>query len=175
MSGRYPHEFGAPFNLPNIGMGIEEYNKEGIPVSETLISKVLQNAGYYTGAVGKWHMGEERKFHPNERGFDDYYGFLGGGHKYFPEQFNGVYERQKKTGKKHINDYIRPLERNGKLVKETEYVTDGLSREAARFVKEASAKDKPFFLYLPYFSVHTPIQGKKEKTQYYKDKFWRDQ
>jgi arylsulfatase A-like enzyme len=72
MTGRYPHTCGGPFNLSNSGQGYEEYNRKGIPVSETLISTVLQKAGYYTGAVGKWHMGIDPQFHPNKRGFDDF-------------------------------------------------------------------------------------------------------
>ena len=162
MSGRYPHEFGAPYNLPNSGLGIEQYNRQGIDVNEKLISKVLQNAGYYTGAIGKWHMGIQPQFHPNARGFDDYYGFLGGGHKYFPEQFRGIYQRQNANGVKYINDYSQPLEHNGKEVDETEYITDGLSREASRFVTEAAARDQPFFLYLAYNAPHTPLEAKQE-------------
>jgi arylsulfatase A-like enzyme len=107
-------------------------------------------------------MGIEPQFHPNKRGFDDYDGFLGGGHKYFPEQFQGIYERQRDRGVEHINDYVLPLEHNGQDVKETEYITDGLSREAVRFVKEASAKEQPFFLYLAYNAPHSPLEAKQE-------------
>lgn len=158
-AGRYPHHFGAPFNLPNTGMGIEEYNRDGIPVDETLISTVLQDAGYHTGAVGKWHMGEAPPFHPNKRGFDDYFGFLGGGHKYFPHQFQPAYQRQVKNGNTDINDYLKPLERNGTPVEETEYITDALSREAVRFVRQAAGRDDPFFLYLAYNAPHSPLEA----------------
>jgi arylsulfatase B len=162
MSGRYPHTFGAPFNLPNSGLGIEEYNQQGIPESETLISTVLRDAGYYTGAIGKWHMGIEPQFHPNKRGFEDFYGFLGGGHMYFPEKYGPIHERQSRAGKESINEYVVPLEHNGVAVKETEYMTDGLSREAVRFVKEAAGKKDPFFLYLAYNAPHTPLEAKEE-------------
>lgn len=162
MTGRYPHTFGAPFNLPNSGLGIEAYNRQGIDESETLISKVLQKGGYFTGAVGKWHMGIKPQFHPNNRGFDDFYGFLGGGHKYFPEQYRPVYERQTSTGKKYINEYSLPLEHNGKDANETQYITDGLSREAVRFVKEAAPKEQPFFLYLAYNAPHSPLEALEE-------------
>lgn len=162
MSGRYPHTIDAPFNLPNAGHGIEEYNRQGIDVNEVLMSSMLQGAGYYTGAIGKWHMGIDPQFHPNNRGFDDYYGFLGGGHSYFPERFNAIYERQVKSGQTLINDYLLPLERNGVEVDETEYITDGLSREAERFVTEASATGKPFFLYLAYNAPHSPLEAKEE-------------
>lgn len=162
MSGRYPHTFGAPFNLPNSGQGIEEYNAHGIDVDEQLISTTLNKAGYFTGAIGKWHMGIKQPYHPNTRGFDEYYGFLGGGHKYFPEQYQPIYDRQRKSGKEHINEYLKPLEYNGKEVRETEYITDALSREAAKFVRKAAQRDQPFFLYLAYNAPHSPLEATTE-------------
>ncbi|GAB5561408.1 MAG: hypothetical protein SynsKO_30550 [Synoicihabitans sp.] len=167
MTGRYPHAMGTPFNLPNSGHGIEAYNRLGVPVSEKLISSVLQDAGYYTGAIGKWHMGITRPYHPNTRGFDDYYGFLGGGHRYFPEQFKPAYAAEVAKGTKHINEYLLPLERNGVAVDETDYITDALSREAARFVREAHGKEKPFFLYLAYNAPHSPLEAKDEDLALY--------
>ena len=162
MSGRYPHDIGAPFNLPAASNGIAKYNAQGIDVNETLMSTVLQEAGYFTGAIGKWHMGIKPQFHPNTRGFDDYYGFLGGGHRYFPDQYRPQYERAVQNGSKNIWDYILPLEHNGVEVNETEYITDALSREAVRFVTEAATKDQPFFLYLAYNAPHTPLEAKQE-------------
>jgi len=162
LSGRYPHAFGGQYNLPPKHLGIEEYNRLGIPESETLISKVLQDAGYFTGAVGKWHLGEEDEYHPNNRGFDDFYGFLGGGHNYFPEQYRAAYENQKRAGKTHINDYLHPLEHNGKPTREDEYLTDELSMHAVRFLKQAAGKNQPFFLYLSYNAPHSPMQAKEE-------------
>ncbi|MGK0238386.1 MAG: arylsulfatase B [Candidatus Pelagisphaera sp.] len=169
MAGRYPHEFGAPFNLPNPGLGIEAFNRKGIPTSEVLISATLQKAGYFTGAIGKWHMGIDPQFHPNVRGFDDFYGFLGGGHRYFPEQYQPIYDRQFKNGIKHINEYFVPLEHNGKQVRETEYITDAFSREAVRFVTEASEKDQPFFLFLAYNAPHSPLEAKEADEALYSD------
>ncbi|WP_146400862.1 sulfatase-like hydrolase/transferase [Planctomycetes bacterium CA13] len=169
MSGRYPHEFGAPFNLPNSGHGIEEYNKQGIDINETLISTVLQDAGYYTGAIGKWHMGITQPFHPNTRGFDDFYGFLGGGHSYFPEKYRPIYERQRRAGNPNINEYSLPLEHNGEEVNETQYITDALSREAVRFVNDAAKKDQPFFLFLAYNAPHTPLEAKEDDLKEYAD------
>lgn len=167
MTGRYPHGMGTPFNLPNSGDGIEEYNRLGIPVEEKLISSVLQDAGYFTGAIGKWHLGITKPYHPNARGFDDYYGFLGGGHHYFPEQFKPAYDRQVARGVKDINEYLLPLERNGEPVEETEYITDALSREAANFVHQAKGEPKPFFLYLAYNAPHSPLQAKQEDLKHY--------
>ena len=162
MTGRYPHAFGSPFNLPETGDGNQEYYNQGIDVDETLISTVLQRAGYYTGAMGKWHMGTAPQFHPNARGFDDYYGFLGGGHKYFPEQYRAAYEKQLEAGVERIWDYLTPLEHNGEEVRETEYLTDALSGEAVRFINAAAEKNTPFFLYVAYNAPHTPLEAKKE-------------
>ncbi len=160
MTGRYAHKIGAQFNLPpNSGETI----KKGIDINEIFISKVLQDAGYYTGIVGKWHLGASTGYHPSERGFNDFYGFLGGGHNYHPKQFKAAYKKQKDRGREIIWDYLHPLEHNGKVVDETEYVTDGLSREAVRFIGEAAdKKDNPFFLYLSYNAPHTPLEAKEE-------------
>lgn len=167
MAGRYPHSFGGPFNLPNSGQGYDDYNRQGIPVSETLLSTTLQKAGYSTGAVGKWHMGIDPQFHPNKRGFDDFYGFLGGGHEYFPAKYTATYARQIKAGKTSFNDYILPLQHNGRQVTETEYMTDAISREGARFVKDVAAKDGSFFLYVAYNAPHQPLQAKDEDIKLY--------
>ncbi|SDX41906.1 Arylsulfatase A [Lutibacter oricola] len=170
MTGVYAHKIGAQFNLPpNSGETI----KKGISTKETFISKVLNDAGYYTGIMGKWHLGSNEGYRPNERGFDEFYGFLGGGHNYFPEQYRAAYARQKKNGNKIIWDYLHPLEYNGKPVKETEYVTDALSREAVTFIDKASKKEDPFFLYLSYNAPHTPLEAKEEDLklfQHIKDK-----
>ncbi len=167
MTGRYAHAFGGAFNLPPYGLGIDAYNKRGIPSNEKLISEVLQQAGYYTIAVGKWHLGFGKPYHPNVRGFDEHYGFLGGGHMYFPERYGPIYERQSRAAKTHINEYVTPLELNGKQVEETEYMTDGLSREADRFVRKAAKQEKPFFLYLAYNAPHTPLEAKEEDLKHY--------
>lgn len=171
MTGRYAHPMGSQFNLPrnNTPPG------KGIPVNETFFSKVLQKAGYHTGIVGKWHLGVDKGFTPNERGFDDFYGFLGGGHNYFPKQFKAAYQRQKANGISPIWDYLLPLEHNGVEVDETEYITDALSREAVRFIDDNTKMNthKPFFLYLSYNAPHTPLEAKasdEEKFEHIKDK-----
>lgn len=162
LTGRYPHKLGAPFNLPGSEQGIEEYNRKGVDTQEVLISKVLQDADYYTGAIGKWHMGIDPQYHPNNRGFDEYYGFLGGGHKYFPAEYRPLYQQQLAQGNKAIWDYLTPLEHNGVEVEETEYITDALSREAVRFIRQAATSPRPFFLYVAYNAPHVPLEAKAE-------------
>ena len=159
MTGVYSHTIGAQFNLPpNSGETI----KKGISLEETFISKVLDNAGYNTGIIGKWHLGSNPEFHPNVRGFDDFFGFLGGGHGYFPDKYRADYKRQKENGRKLIWDYLHPLEHNGKEIRETEYLTDAFSREAVRFISDAGKTKDPFFLYLSYNAPHTPLEAKEE-------------
>ncbi len=167
LAGRYPHGMGTPYNLPNLADGFLESDAEGIPVDEILLSKALQTAGYYTGLVGKWHLGVEPEFHPNARGFDEFYGFLAGGHAYFPSKYQPQYERQRKAGRKLINDYLLPLERNGEQVKETEYLTDAFAREAAGFIERASEKEQPFFLFLSLNAPHSPLEAKDEDLALY--------
>ena len=164
LTGRYSQEIGTPFNLHS-NSSEEDNDNMGVPLSEIFMSKVLQESGYYTSALGKWHLGAAPKFHPNNRGFDNYYGFLGGGHNYFPEQYLKIYDQQVKEGNKNIRDYYLPLEHNKKEVRETEYITDALSREAVKDIKLASKKKEPFFMYLAYNAPHVPLEAKEEDMQ----------
>ena len=94
--------------------------------------------------MGKWHLGAAPRFQPQRRGFDEYFGFLGGAHPYFPGL--GV-----------------PILRGRSEVKETQYLTDALGREAVAFIDRH--KDKPFFLYLAFNAVHTPMQATDDRLQ----------
>lgn len=164
LTGRYPHFMGAQFNIPRNSTD----PKEGVSTKEVLMSKAMQNAGYYTGMIGKWHLGTSPQYHPNVRGFDEFYGFLGGGHRYFPSQYQPIYKKQVAAGNMAtVWDYLTPLERNGKEVQETEYLTDAFSREASKFVRDGSKTKKPFFLYLSYNAPHAPLEAKDEDIQKY--------
>ncbi|WP_452228509.1 MULTISPECIES: sulfatase-like hydrolase/transferase [unclassified Lacinutrix] len=159
LTGRYAHTIGAQFNLPPNSETIAQ----GIDVNEKFMSKMLNEAGYRTGLVGKWHLGAVDKYHPNNRGFDDFYGFLGGGHNYHPEDYKKKYADAEKRGVKVIWDYLSPLEHNGeKVTNDTEYLTDELSNHGVRFIAESSKQDNPFFLFMSYNAPHTPLEAKKE-------------
>lgn len=156
MSGRYPYEFGAPYNLPPYSSGL--YREQGIPADETLISTVLQGAGYHTGIMGKWHLGEQSEHHPNNRGFDDFYGFLGGGILYF-----GPYQANNAEGT--VWDYKVYPEHNGvddKSLTKNDYMTDVLTREGVRFIHESAESEDPFFLFMSYNAPHTVLAAKEE-------------
>ena len=121
LTGRYQTRFGHEFN-PGPGAKGDGF---GLPLSETTIANRLKAAGYVTGLVGKWHLGDAAKFHPQQRGFDEYFGFLGGAHPYFA-------------------DKGAPIFRGGTQVMEKEYLTDAFAREAVGFIDRH--KDHPFFL-----------------------------
>ena len=132
LTGRYQNRFGHEFNPGAKGPDI------GLPLTEATLADRLQKAGYATGLVGKWHLGNGEKYHPRKRGFDEFFGFLGGAHAYFP-------------GKGQ--DILRGTE----SADEKEYLTDALGREAVAFIDRH--KDHPFFLYLAFNAVHTPMHA----------------
>lgn len=149
LTGRYQQRFGHE-NNPQYGVG------EGLPLSETLLPALLKPAGYVSGLTGKWHLGDAPELHPNARGFDEFFGFLGGGHQYFP-----LSQAQIDAAK----EYFIPLSRNRSPVAQREYMTQEISREAAAFV--ARHRRDPFFQFVTYNAPHTPMQAPKE----YLDKF----
>lgn len=160
LAGRMPHCFGGQKNLPDVAKKLRDYNHKGIPESETLISTVLQRSGYRTACIGKWHLGDAKPFHPNTRGFDEFFGFLGGGHQYYPYLTDKVEPK--------VNDYQYFLKRNFDDVRSPEgaYLTDMLTDEAVKFVKRGTFKNNPFFLYLAYNAPHSPLQGKTEDLKF---------
>ena len=133
LTGRYQQRFGHEFNPGGNGGA-----NVGLALSEVTIADRLKAAGYATGLVGKWHLGEAPKFHPQRRGFDSYFGFLGGAHTYFAARAKDIY-------------------RGTQTVKEPEYLTDAFAREAVAFIEQH--KDKPFFLELAFNAVHTPMDA----------------
>lgn len=146
LTGRYQHRFGYETNV-----AYDPQNPHiGLPDGERTISSRLKAAGYATAAIGKWHLGAHSSKHPRNRGFDFFYGFLGGGHDYF----------QADESKPYQEGYGAPVLRNGIAEGLGDYLTDRLSDEAAKWIGEQ--KEKPFFLYLAYNAPHTPMQAPKE-------------
>ena len=115
-----------------------------MPTSETTIADRLKAAGYKTGLVGKWHLGTADQYHPQRRGFDEFFGFLGGAHSYFPGE--GA-----------------PILRGSTAVEEKEYLTDAFAREAVDFIDRH--REEPFFLYLSFNAVHTPMHADAERLE----------
>ena len=151
MTGRYQQRFGHEHN-PG-GGGVNLGFEFGLPLTETTIADCLKRAGYATGIVGKWHLGFDPKYQPTARGFDEFFGFLGGAHPYFAGDL------ARKAG--GANAIMRGKE----PVVEKEYLTDAFTREAVAFIDRH--KSEPFFLYLPYNAAHAPMQAPPK----YLDKF----
>jgi len=147
LTGRYQQRFGHENNPA----WLPEDQTVGLPVDQVTVANVLKKAGYKTGAVGKWHLGAHPAFHPNRRGFDEYFGLLGGGHQYFD------HNQFKSNPMKAKQEYFIPLVRNEQPVEESAYLTDALGREAAAFVD--AHRNEPFFLYLAFNAPHTPLQA----------------
>lgn len=143
LTGRYQQRFGHENNPA----WLPDDPKAGLPVTETTLPQVLKTAGYVTGCVGKWHLGAHPSQHPNRRGFDEYFGMLGGGHIYIPGAKGGV-------------EYLIPLDRNGQKEEMKDYLTDTLAKEASAYI--ARHKAEPWFLYLAFNTPHTPLQTKDD-------------
>lgn len=150
ITGRYQDRFGFgrnPLFAPNDP-------DQGLPVSEETLASALKRGGYRTMAIGKWHLGAHESQRPLNRGFDQFFGFLTGGHQYFPElwtldDISGVDSQ--------FAAYKTKLLQNDTRIDEQEYLTDALSREAVSFVEKNA--HQPFFLYLAYNAPHAPLQA----------------
>ena len=137
LTGRYQQRFGHEFNLDMS----PAYSDFGLPLSESTMANRLKAVGYRTASIGKWDLGFGDKFHPMSRGFDEFFGFLGAGHSYLdPEAASR-----------------NPLLDGRRVLVETTYLTDAFADRAVDFIKQQ--KSKPFFLYLAFNAVHTPMQA----------------
>jgi arylsulfatase A-like enzyme len=138
LTGRYQQRYGHEFNPAQLAQGGKG---QGLSPKETTVASRLQAAGYVTGLIGKWHLGEEDQFHPLNRGFSEFFGFLPGAHSYFKSD-------DKARG---------PIYRGRQAVELDGYLTDVLAREAVAFIDRH--QKKPFFLYLAFNAVHTPMEA----------------
>jgi arylsulfatase A-like enzyme len=138
MTGRYQERFGHEFNpgpaeasAPNFGLSLEE---------KTMGDR-FKAAGYATGWFGKSHLGYLPQFHPLKRGFDEYFGFLGGAHDYLDA----------------AGDKNNPIMRGTEPVDNIGYTTEAFAKEAIKFIEKHKAE--PWFCYLPFNAVHAPLES----------------
>lgn len=145
-------EFGHVYNfLPSNTYTIPK-DSFGIPASQKLIGDYLKPLGYTTGIVGKWHEGYSSSYHPNQRGFDYFWGFLDGSSNYKP----GLAKEVEENGRPIPADSIP-------------YMTDAIGNQSLKFIEANAAH--PFFLYVAFNAVHTPLQAKPELRDKYKKQF----
>jgi arylsulfatase A-like enzyme len=138
MTGRYQQRFGHEFNP---GPATQAEADFGLARDQVTLADRMKKLGYATGMVGKWHLGYKPEFHPQKRGFDEFFGFLGGAHSYLDSNSDPA------------NRILRATE----PVDEKEYLTEAFAREAVAFIDRH--KSEPFFLYLPFNATHGPLQA----------------
>ena len=140
LTGRYYARTG----VRGVSTGQERLNADEVTIADT-----FRRAGYATGAFGKWHNGSQHPYHPNARGFDEYYGFTSG----------------------HWGHYFDPvLEHNGELTRGSGYITDDLTTHAMEFIEAETKRSRPFLCYLPYNTPHSPMQVPDEYFNRFKGK-----
>lgn len=152
MTGKYP----ARLHLTDWLPGRKEFPfqklknadiNQHLPFEETTLAEALKANGYHTAIFGKWHLGEEASS-PLKHGFD----------VHTPEKWNKGWPLT----------YYAPFRLNGYEGNEGEYLTDRLTDDALRYIE--ANRDNPFFLFLPHFAVHDPIQGRKDLVEKYEHK-----
>lgn len=121
--------------------------QERLDLGEKTVADSLKQAGYATGAFGKWHNGSQWPYHPMARGFDEYFGHTSG----------------------HWGEYFdAPLEENGRMIRTQGYIVDVCTERALRFIERHSAK--PFFCYIPFTTPHSPWAAPEKDWQRFKNK-----
>lgn len=136
MTGRYPMRYGLQVSV------IRPWAKYGLPLEERMLPQALREVGYTTAICGKWHLGGfDKKYWPNARGFDHWYGHLQGALDYFT----------------HIRDGKLDWFRDGEVNHDEGYTTFLVGNEAAKLIRE-QPKNKPLFLYVPFNAVHGPLE-----------------
>jgi arylsulfatase A-like enzyme len=144
LTGRYQQRFGHENN--------PAYNPAdktaGLPLTEKLLPQFMHEAGYKTGWVGKWHLGATPEHTPWARGFDETYGFIGGGHIYRDWEISD-------------KEYNVPITRNGLPAETPRHLTEAFGNEAAAFIRRHTGG--PWMLYLAFNAPHTPHQPTTER------------
>lgn len=160
ITGQYPHKAGIGYF--DVNLGIPPYqgflNKESLTFGE-----VLRQVGYSTLLSGKWHVGNDSLHWPKQRGFDRFFGVIGGGSNYFDAEpmplgrpYPVVILEDNQRQKPKANSY---------------YFTDEITNHAVQFLDEQNKVDKPFFLYLAYTAPHWPLQALPEDIAKYRGKY----
>ena len=141
MTGRYPSRFGLHCTYAS--------NAQAYPIGTLTMASMLKGLGYETAITGKWHMGSKPEWGPNHYGFDHSHGSLAGA--------VGMYDHRYRLK----SPYSRTWHRNLKFIEQEGHATDLVAAEAVAWIKKK--RSAPFFLYVPFHAVHTPIVEKDPK------------
>jgi arylsulfatase A-like enzyme len=142
LTGRYQQRFGHETN--------QSIADSALDLNEVTIATRLKQAGYKTGLVGKWHLGSDAEHVPQQRGFDEFFGFLGGANPYLPKAPTYTVPRILRGSISKANEDAR----------EKEYLTTAFGREAVSFVNRH--REHPFFLYLAFNATHGPLEATEQ-------------
>jgi arylsulfatase A-like enzyme len=164
LTGRYQQRFGHEFNS---GPAEREAQVNfGLPADARILPQYLKPHGYRSAAIGKWHLGIRPGYHPLDRGFDEFYGFLTGGNAFITKRTPGARAAGSDGAGPSIPEQRRdPILRNRQTVNEDRYLTEAFGAEAVRFIDRNHTN--PFFLYLAFNAIHTPLHA----TERYLDRF----
>ena len=148
MTGRDPIRLGVAYAV------IMPWSNSGIHPDEHFMPESFKAAGYQTAMVGKWHLGHAQEtYHPNQRGFEHFYGHLHTEVGYFPP---------------FANQGGKDFQRNGESISDDGYESYLLADEASRWIRERDS-EKPFFLYMPFIAPHTPLDAPADLVEKYED------
>lgn len=153
ITGRYQQRFGfEENNVPGYMSEVSaaDGTEMGVPVAEKTLADYLKKQGYATAFYGKWHLGGAARFHPTQRGFDEFYGFRGGARSYFP--YSKLPEQKMDWMERGFGNYVEPAQ----------YLTDNLAKESIDFIERKHKEGKPFFTMLSFNAVHTPMDATEE-------------
>jgi len=180
MTGRYQQRFGYEFNP------VGRDKAGGVSLREITIAQIMRSAGYATGAIGKWHLGQPAGYYPTDRGFDYFFGMAGGGSDYIidPQPGDeyiglnrdivippaGLSALPQGDRIKKLLERMRamhPISRDGKVVRVDAYLTDAFTRDAVEFIDRNQSH--PFFLYLAQHAPHVPLQAPRKYLDRFRD------
>ncbi|MEX0330042.1 MAG: arylsulfatase [Puniceicoccaceae bacterium] len=152
MTGRAPFKNGITHTI---------LERERMTLSTTTIAEVLRDSGYTTGIFGKWHLGDDDPYQPENRGFDEVFIHGAGG---IGQNYPGTQGAVPGTG------YFNPIiKHNGVFEQTSGFCTDVFFRQALGWIKEASSSTKPFFAYIPTNAPHGPFIAPEEYKVLYRD------
>ena len=148
MTGRNAFRLGIAYAT------IMPWSNNGVHPQERFMPRAFKEAGYQTAMFGKWHLGHAQEtYHPNQRGFDHFYGHLHTEVGFYPP---------------FSNQSCKDFQRNGESIDEAGYETFMLVDEASRWL-DARDKHKPFFIYMPFLAPHSPLDAPQEFKDKYRD------
>jgi arylsulfatase A-like enzyme len=168
LTGRYPGNAG----VRNILMAHRD--TPGLAPDVPTLAEALRDEGYYTGLVGKWHLGVAEGSRPNDRGFAESFGHLGGAVDFYSHLiWSSANKEVIRDGKKGIGFLMHDLWANGEEVwRDGEYCTEMFGERAVQFVRQASRRDQPFFLYLGFNAPHHPMHAPERYKERFPDLPW---